>query len=348
MAKPKPQLFLHRIEMIRAAQRLRIQYASDLHLEFLKPNPATIFSSILKPTANLLALAGDVGNPNEPIYSDFLKYCSQNWESVFVVAGNHEFYSGNPVQHQLEKCNEVALQFENVHFLHRRRVDLSKYGVSVLGTTLWFDTPTAEKEVVASRYMNDFKHIRVMDQGVQRLLHPADTNKWFWEDVSWLHREILANAEMGIPTIVITHHLPSFRFIASKYKDSPLNFCFASRVDRLLRDPVRAWICGHSHTAMNLTVETPTGHILGGLNPKGYPSEEKTGYSPQMFLEISTEPVPVKERDALLVRAAVADPATVDGELLAEEWWNEPDSQSSASPSQSSLADETQSDVSFE
>ena len=41
----------------------RIQYASDLHLElYVKP---VSFESILKPVAPYLALAGDVGHPEQ-------------------------------------------------------------------------------------------------------------------------------------------------------------------------------------------------------------------------------------------------------------------------------------------
>ena len=71
--------------------------------------------------------------------------------------------------------------------------------------------------------------------------------------------------------IVITHHLPTFKVIHSKYKDSiELNSFFASNSDELISDPVIYWIYGHTHTASS--------HNINGVkvlcNPKGYPNEK--------------------------------------------------------------------------
>jgi len=50
---------------------LRIQYASDLHLEHYEK---TVFQIMLKPSAPVLVLAGDVGQPGRRSYRDFLYY----------------------------------------------------------------------------------------------------------------------------------------------------------------------------------------------------------------------------------------------------------------------------------
>lgn len=50
------------------AVSFHIQYASDLHLEF---GNRTAFQSIIKPVAKYLALAGDVGRPDQQSCRDF-------------------------------------------------------------------------------------------------------------------------------------------------------------------------------------------------------------------------------------------------------------------------------------
>ncbi len=335
----------------RAANRLRIQYASDLHLEFFRSPPA--FGTLLKPVAPLLALAGDIGYPQTPVYADFLRYCSEHWESVFVVAGNHEFYNAKtPLQghtEQLQQCAAIASAFPNVHFLQRGRVELPQYGATVLGATLWTDLGTPYRQEVAKDMMSDYRYIRVKEGEGLRCLEPSDTHHWHQEDANWLHREIQENAAIGRPTIVITHHLPTHRLIATRYQQSPINFCFASDCRTLLRDPVRAWICGHTHTAVNYTAETRRGHILMGVNPRGYPIEvSQSGYCAEIFMDISTESIPVDERDPLLIKSGLYNHPTVDVARLGEESSYEPGSQTPAGQSQSSEMGETQSDVSFE
>lgn len=298
------------------ARRLRIQYASDLHLEFMDK---VACQPILKPVAPYLALAGDIGRPDKRAYRDFLNYCSRNWNDVFIVAGNHELYnsrhSGNwrhmpaesieTVSQRMKQCTSIAAEFPNVHFLQRHRVD--REGVAFLGATLWTDL--RGHEGIVSEFMNDYKMIAVPGEGGNRVrpLRPADTTGMHFGDREWLDAEISACEEEGRPAVVITHHLPTFDLIADRYKDSPLNVAFASHADDLIRAPVRAWISGHTHCGAHRTWARDDGAvILGAVNPRGYPGEQGTGYSREIFIDISTEPGNGGDtRDPLLVGAAV-------------------------------------------
>jgi hypothetical protein len=85
---------------------LRVQYASDLH------RAGTQLHSILKPVAPVLALVGDIRPMSG--HRDFLKYCSHNWNRVFVLG------SECPME-----------EFPNVTILNRSRVEYE--GVSFLG-----------------------------------------------------------------------------------------------------------------------------------------------------------------------------------------------------------------------
>ncbi len=276
--------------MTTVARRLRIQYASDLHLEF---SDNFVGPALLRPAAPVLALAGDIGNPDRREYRDFLQYCSNHWDKVFVIAGNHEFYSmsahtTNTVACRLAQMQSIASAFPNVHFMHRDRVDYR--GIAFLGCTLWTNTTeTPYATTVAHATMNDYKYITV--NGVSPVT-PEDTTAWHHEDRRWLAGVLASCAETETPAVVITHHLPSYEFIGYRHLRSPLNFCFASRLDGLIRPPVRAWIAGHTHAAKHLHWDIErTEHIQGCVNPRGYPGEMETGYCRDIFVDISTEPV---------------------------------------------------------
>ena len=104
-------------------QLFRIQYVSDLHLEFYNK---ISFRSCVKPVAPYLALAGDIGKPGTNMYTNFLSYVSSNWEHVFYVAGNHEYYDTprskwnkkKPVtfEERHQEIINITREYPNIHF----------------------------------------------------------------------------------------------------------------------------------------------------------------------------------------------------------------------------------------
>ena len=69
---------------------IRLQYASDLHLEFAE-NGSYIKHHPLQVTGDILVLAGDIGYLGDDNYSlhPFWDWASDNYEQVVVVPGNH-------------------------------------------------------------------------------------------------------------------------------------------------------------------------------------------------------------------------------------------------------------------
>jgi hypothetical protein len=277
--------------MIRTAmRRLRVQYASDLHLEFSGSVAAT---HLLQPVAPILVLAGDIGNPATAVYRDFLRECGQAWKHVVVIAGNHEFYGcGSAVAGRLEACRSAATAAgRNVHFLDRERVVIE--GLAFLGCTMWTDITGAE-ELVRSR-MNDCRAIGV---------GPEDLKTWHRRDRVWLEGELAACREEGRGAVVVTHHLPTEDLVASRFRGHPINVGFVTALDGLIEEPVRAWICGHSHVGGIVF----KGQIPCGLNPRGYPGELATGFCGKLFLEASTGAgAGCDERDPEIVAAGAND-----------------------------------------
>lgn len=72
---------------------MRIQYASDLHLEFGE-NSKWLKEHPLIPSADILVLAGDIGYLGDDNYQKhpFWDWASENFKQVIVVPGNHELY----------------------------------------------------------------------------------------------------------------------------------------------------------------------------------------------------------------------------------------------------------------
>jgi len=326
-------------QLLRAVtRRIRIQYASDLHLEF-GSGPPRLF-----PVAPILVLAGDIGNPCQSVYQDFLSDCGRAWEHVVVVAGNHEFYNKHAsdrwrykapdtVVDRLSTCRAAAITAgANVHFLERGRVDIGD--LAFLGCTLWSDVSGSE-ELVESR-MSDYHVICAEGGGANRKLRAADTLVWHRRDRTWLTEELAACREEGRGAVVVTHHLPTFDLVASRWTGNPLNAGFASSLDELIQEPVRAWICGHSHVG-SIVFKGPDGSIPCVLNPRGYPGEVTTGFCGDIFVDVVTGAGPgADEREPALVAAAETPMPDVSGCV--------PSPQRPAALSQSSEPAETLSD----
>lgn len=273
--------------MLARLSRMRIQYASDLHLEMSGP---VAFGALLRPVAPVLVLAGDVGRPDRPGYLEMLRWAARSWDHVVVVAGNHELYnscdarrwrykSAGEIQTAEERLEGCAMAAQaagaNVHFLERQRVDI--HGWAFLGCTLWSEV--AEGSEAAT--INDYRLIAVSPD---KPVTPADTTAWHRRDRAWLQEALAVCAEEEQPVVVVTHHLPSYELIAARYADSPLNSAFASECDDLIRPPVRGWIAGHTHVG---TTRIMGGDIQVGVNPRGYLGETGTGYCRELFMELA-------------------------------------------------------------
>jgi Icc-related predicted phosphoesterase len=89
-------------------------------------------------------------------------------------------------------------------------------------------------------------------------------NELFLKNVNFLTNEIKNNNNI----ICLTHHLPSAELIHEKYKNYP-NFMFANDLNYLIKDNIKLWMCGHSHTCNTKIIN----NVICTLNPFGYPHE---------------------------------------------------------------------------
>lgn len=261
---------------------MRIQYISDIHLEFL--------SSLLKakrfsPKADILCLAGDIGYPASPIYRQFLKSVSTDFKKVFLIAGNHEYYDPKGSQYTAgssaadvyyraqsmdavhETIKGVIADLPNITFLDNSYEDYE--GVRFVGTTLWTRIPAAPVVLI-----NDFHEIPEMTPALYNELHLGACEFLESADVQ----------ESPLPVVVITHHVPSPDFTHPAYvKYAAYNCFFAADCERFFKPPLITWIYGHTH----MPARTIREGIQFACNPVGYPAEATNRHDLNAVLELA-------------------------------------------------------------
>lgn len=215
---------------------MKIQYLSDLHFEFannqewLKENP-------IEPKGDILLVAGDTYHLGEKFTDPWLfDELSEKFEQVFLVPGNHEYYTGFDIAQTLD-----SLQIEirpNVTLYHNHALEYND--VYFVFSTLW--SKVIKNPAVVYKGMYDFRLIKF--EG--RPFTIAQYNEL--HDRSF---DFIKNAMSKKSTekcIVMTHHLPSELCNATEFQGSALNEGFCTDLtDWIEEQPIDFWIYGHSH-----------------------------------------------------------------------------------------------------
>jgi len=213
---------------------MKIQICSDLHLEFennrewLKMNP-------LVPKGDILIIAGDTYYLDRD-YSklEFIEKVSQDFQSVYLIPGNHEYYGGFDVSTALQPTYEEIKK--NVFMVNNQVVKLD--GINFIFSTMWSKIQRNILEVM--RGMVDFRKINYIGE------------KFSVNHFNEIHAaafDFLSNAvkEEG-KKIVVTHHLPSSQCNSEEFVGSVLNEAFCvEKTNFILDHDIDYWIYGHSH-----------------------------------------------------------------------------------------------------
>lgn len=247
---------------------MKIQIASDLHLEFLEqhfPDYRIVQSS----DADVLVIAGDIHRHTRAIAM------FRDWAvPVIYVHGNHEFYGG--VYQSVGAQLRAAAAQSGVHYLERDAWVLD--GVRFLGCCLWTDyrlgpDTEAQAKQAADACLMDSKAI-TLDDGTPFTADVAQAVHR--ESRSWLEQQ-LAQPFDG-KTVVVTHHAPHPGSIHPRFAGNPLNAGFISDLTPLL-EQADLWIHGHVHDSADYRV----GRARIIANPRGYPKNRKVAQSPEQL-----------------------------------------------------------------
>lgn len=222
---------------------MRLQIASDLHLEF----PENRFFMKLNPlevAGEILLLAGDI----VPIRSmdkhqDFFNFLSDHYKRTYWVPGNHEYYDFDMANRSGTFQESIR---SNVTLLNNCTVELEK--IRLHFTSLWSNISKSHAWGI-ERSLMDFHSIKFEGQR----LSVEQYNMMHAESLVFLktalHRDRDSDREDN-KNVIITHHVPTFQNYPPKYIGSPLNEAFATNLDYFIEScGADYWVYGHHHAA---------------------------------------------------------------------------------------------------
>ena len=248
---------------------LTLQIASDLHLEHIPTGDRATFdlSSILTPSADVLALAGDIGSPFDGSLEAILSWSASRWKRVYFVHGNHELYSNSGIAASdiIAAMQQLCEKYQNVVYLNNR-VDVFE-GVCFIGSTLWSEVPEAYIEPVTN-HLNDYIFICTRP-GVPSTVN--DTNAEFHKNKEFLRNAISNALEKSYWPIIITHHAPWTKKTSNPRFDGQVTNCAFATDIPASNNEIQLWVSGHTHYNYS--------HTLAGYklvsNQKGYGNGDK-------------------------------------------------------------------------
>jgi len=217
-------------------QVCKIQYASDLHLEFPK-NKEFFNANPLVPNGDILILAGDIV-PFAVMdkHQDFFSFLSDNFQMTYWIPGNHEYYYFDAVAKSGTFYEEIR---SNVILLNNSVVQ--HQDTKLIFSTLWSRISPANQWSI-ERGLSDF---HVINYNGHRFT-ADDYNHLHTDCINFINQELKVND--ADKTIVVTHHVPTFKKYPKIYKNSTLNEAFAVELfDTIEASKVDYWIYGHSH-----------------------------------------------------------------------------------------------------
>ena len=215
---------------------MKIQYCSDLHLEFPENNKY-MNKHLLEVAGEVLILAGDIlpfGLHKKQ--TGFIDFVADHFEMVYWIPGNHEYYGydlatvANPL---LEKIRSNVWLVNNQVIMYK--------DVNFICSTLW-----SRIEVVHAleiqRSISDFFSI----QWEGKKLTTEQFNELHNQSVSFLEKAF--KEKNTDKTVAVTHHVPTLDQYPKKYRNSPLSGAFVTELYDLIHDSgANYWIYGHHH-----------------------------------------------------------------------------------------------------
>ena len=214
---------------------MRIQYCSDLHLEF-EHNSRYIKNKPLQISGDILILAGDIIPLHDEFFNNsFFGFIADNYKQVFWVPGNLEFYYKDITE--FSKSYNIKLR-ENINIVNN--IELEYDNIRFVFSTLWTAISNLNEKNIEQN-VSDFANIL----SNKKKLKTSEYNRLHAEGFDFIQQSLKNKHEK---TIVVTHHLPSNLCCSSVHKKSSINEAFCiDLTDYIENCNANFWIYGHSH-----------------------------------------------------------------------------------------------------
>lgn len=269
-----------------ANMSLKIQFMSDLHLEFYNTRVK------LCEDVDLVVLAGDIAEGHK--YNRAPDWVADNLGTevpVVMVLGNHDYWR-TTFKEAHENIREYAEKVApNMRILEDSCIQVNGY--TICGSTLWTDYSLCGTQDLAMfdarRSMNDFEYMRLE---TRHAVTPDTLLNKHHRSVAYI-KECMRNTEKG-KLVVVTHHAPhqSSLMYPDNYTLDLSNSSYATDLSELLTDEAHCpalWIHGHTHWAVDYILVEGTTRVVS--NPLGYVVKGDqvayTGWSPEWVVALN-------------------------------------------------------------
>lgn len=228
---------------------MKLKLISDIHLNHYGGASAQRWENLNREKADVLVIAGDIGEDLKQKAS-FIELACNKFDKVIAIDGNHDLFYLS-FEEEEKNRNNLNSKYSNLHFVDNQVVTINEY--KFVCSTMWFG------------------------------VGPLDPNPNRWVDSCYIkgkypaikehHEKSMAFLEENVTegSIVVTHHLPSYRCISDRWVGNPYNNFFANECTSLLEKKPKLWLHGHSHDRLNGLKINET---YCYRNPYGYPTED--------------------------------------------------------------------------
>ncbi len=227
---------------------MKIQYASDLHLEFADNWRILKQEEPMNVRGDILVLAGDIGYLGDDNYQThpFWDWASKNYQQVIVALGNHEFYKF----YNLSSMHDglIGEIRPNIHYYYNTVVHIQD--IDIIVSTLWANI-ALEDAYITEHSVTDFRRILYGED----ILTFADFNREHKRCLEFIKLSVADSTAKH--KIVVTHHVPSFQLMSPEFLGSQINGAFTVELaDYIATSGIDYWIYGHSHRNIDKTIGT--------------------------------------------------------------------------------------------
>ena len=260
---------------------MKLQYVSDLHLEFAE-NRIYIEQHPLEVMGDVLLIAGDTAYLDLPdsgkdTYSQyaFWDWASEHYQQVVACFGNHDFYGHYDLATLPDGyCKEIR---SNVQAYYNGVVHLND--IDIIVSTLWSHIEPYNA-YMTERGVNDFYRIRYNGYRLS-----SDTFNQEHERCLRFVKEAVEESRAKCK-IVLTHHVPTGLCTALEFRDSVINGAFTVELgDYIAESGIDYWIYGHSHRNVEAQIDS-TRILSNQLGYVSYAEHQTNGFDPARYLEV--------------------------------------------------------------